>query len=166
MTPLQVTRSFGDDVWRLTAIEITFSTGMMAGGIIMTAWNGFRNKIHTMTLSSLVMGACTFAFGHITVFWFYLLLMGVFGLVMPFFNTSSTVMLQERVEEDYLGRVFGVFGMISSVMMPLGMILFGPLSDIIKIEWILIATGILLFAEGLIMSGSKVLLEAGKPRQS
>lgn len=32
LTPLQVTRSFGDDVWRLTAIEIAFSVGMMAGG--------------------------------------------------------------------------------------------------------------------------------------
>ena len=32
LTPLQVTRSFGDDVWRLSAIEIAFSIGMMAGG--------------------------------------------------------------------------------------------------------------------------------------
>ena len=165
LTPLQVARSFGDDVWRLTAIEIVFSVGMMAGGILMSVWNGFRNKIHTMTLSSVVMGACTFAFGFVSEFWFYLLLMGLFGFVMPFFNTSSTVMLQEKVEEDYMGRVFGVFGMISSAMLPLGMLLFGPLSDIIKIEWILIVTGILLFAEGLIMSGSKVLLEAGRPKQ-
>lgn len=32
LTPLQVTRSFGNDVWRLTAIEITFAIGMMLGG--------------------------------------------------------------------------------------------------------------------------------------
>lgn len=31
LTPLQVTRTFGDEVWRLTAIEIAFSVGMMAG---------------------------------------------------------------------------------------------------------------------------------------
>ncbi len=35
LTPLQVTRSFGDDVWRLTAIEVTFSIGMMLGGVLM-----------------------------------------------------------------------------------------------------------------------------------
>src|SRR3954447_9899441 len=35
LTPLQVTRSFGDDVWRLTAIEIAFSVGMMVGGGII-----------------------------------------------------------------------------------------------------------------------------------
>jgi len=37
LTPLQVTRSFGNDVWRLTLIEITFSIGMMGGGIIMAS---------------------------------------------------------------------------------------------------------------------------------
>lgn len=38
LTPLQVIRDFGSEVWRLTAIEITFSVGMMAGGIIIGAW--------------------------------------------------------------------------------------------------------------------------------
>ena len=69
LTPLQVTRSFGNDIWRLTAIEIAFSIGMICGGLIMASWGGFRNKIHTMTLSSLAIGAGTFALGLIPVFW-------------------------------------------------------------------------------------------------
>jgi DHA3 family macrolide efflux protein-like MFS transporter len=32
--------------------------------------------------------------------------------------------LQIRVDPDYMGRVFSVFTMISSVMMPLGMVFF------------------------------------------
>lgn len=63
LTPLQVARSFGNDVWRLTAIEITFSIGMMVGGVIMASWGGFKNRIHSMTLSMLVIGSCTFALG-------------------------------------------------------------------------------------------------------
>lgn len=89
--PLQVTRSFGNDVWRLTAIEITFAIGMMLGGIFMASWGGFNNKIHTMTLASLIIGARTFALGIIPVFWIYLIIMGVVGLAMPIFNTPSTV---------------------------------------------------------------------------
>ena len=61
LTPLQVTRTFGDDVWRLAAIEISFPIGMMAGGIIMASWGGFKNKIHTMTLSSVAIGVFTLA---------------------------------------------------------------------------------------------------------
>jgi len=48
-------------------------------------------------------------------------------------------------------------------MMPLGMLIFGPVSDFIKIEWLLIGTGILMLILGLIMLVNKVLIEAGKP---
>ncbi|MDD4238977.1 MAG: MFS transporter [Desulfotomaculaceae bacterium] len=163
LTPLQVTRSFGNDVWRLTAIEITFSVGMMVGGILMASWGGFINKVHTMTLSCLAIGACTFALGVIPNFGIYLAIMVLVGISMPIFNVPSTVLLQEKVEGDYLGRVFGVLGMISSVMMPMGMLVFGPLADIIKIEWLLMGTGLLLFIQGFFLLGNKVLLEAGKP---
>lgn len=163
LTPLQVTRTFGNDVWRLTAIEMTFSMGMMVGGIIMASWGGFKNKIHSMTLATLLMGACTVALGVIPIFWLYLIFMGLVGIAMPIFNTPSAVLLQEKVEPDFLGRVFGVLAMISSTMMPLGMLVFGPLSDIINIEWLLIGTGLLMFIEAFFLLGNKVLLEAGKP---
>jgi len=42
LTPLQVARSFGEDVWRLTAIEVAFSGGMMLGGLVMSVWGGFK----------------------------------------------------------------------------------------------------------------------------
>lgn len=163
LTPLQVARSFGGDVWRLTAIEITFSIGMMAGGLIMTVWGGFKNRVHTMTLSTLIIGVCTVALGLVPVFWIYLIFMGLAGIAMPIFNTPSIVLIQEKVDENYLGRVFGVFGMIASSMMPLGMLVFGPVSDSMKIEWLLIGTGLLLFIQGFFLLGSKVLIEAGKP---
>lgn len=166
LSPLQVTRSFSNDVWRLTAIEITFSIGMVLGGIIMASWGGFKNKIHTMTLSTFIIGASTFALGLIPNFWIYLVFMGLVGLALPMFNTPSTVLLQEKVEGDYLGRVFGVLGMISSVVMPLGMVVFGPLADVIKIEWLLIVTGLLMLVEGFFLLGSKVLIEAGKPMKN
>lgn len=162
LTPLQVTRIFGSDVWRLTAIEICFSVGMMLGGLLMAYWGGFKNRTHTMIGSTLVMGACTFALGVIPVFWIYLAIMGLFGVAMPMFNTPATVMLQEKVDADYLGRVFGVMAMISSSMMPLGMLVFGPISDVIDIEWLLIFTGTLLMLLCIFMAKNKALLEAGK----
>jgi DHA3 family macrolide efflux protein-like MFS transporter len=54
--------------------------------------------------------------------------------------------------------------MISSSMMPLGMLIFGPIADIVRIEWLLIATGFLLFIQSFFLIGSKDLVEAGKPK--
>lgn len=163
LTPLQVVRSFGEEVWRLSAIEIAFSTGMIAGGIMIAYWGGFKNKIHTMLLASLIMGCSIFALGVVPVFWIYLAFMGFAGISVPFFNTASIVLFQEKVEESFLGRVFGVTTMISTSMMPLGMLIFGPISDSVKIEWMLIGTGIFMFIMGFFLIGNKALRKAGEP---
>ena len=163
LTPLQVTRSFGANEWYLSAIEIAFSIGMMIGGIVIASWGGFKNKTHTMTISAFGFGIGTILLGIVPVFWIYLIVMAIVGVVMPMFNTPATVLLQEKVEPDYLGRVFGVLTMISTSVMPLGMLIFGPLADIVAIEWLLIGTGVLLFLLGFFLLGSKVLMEAGKP---
>ena len=163
LTPLQVTRSFGDDVWRLSAIEIAFSIGMMIGGGVIASWGGFQNKIKTMALASVIMGVCTLALGVVPLFWIYLAFMGLFGVAMPIFGTPGTVLLQEKVEEAYLGRVFGVMGMISTSMMPLGMLIFGPIADFIDIEWLLVGTGILIIVLAIFLGRNKDLIEAGKP---
>ena len=162
LTPLQVARSFGSDVWRLTAIEVTFSVGMMGGGILMASWGGFRNKVHSMIAACLAMGAGTVALGIISNFLVYNIVMAFVGLALPMMNTPSTVLLQQKVEEEYLGRVFGVLNMISSSMMPLGMLVFGPMADYVRIEWMLIGTGILMIVETLFLFGNKVLIEIGR----
>jgi len=164
LTPLQVTRSFGSDVWRLTAIEVAFSIGMILGGIVIASWGGFSNRIYTMALASFITGICTLALGVVPLFWVYLSIMGIVGTTIPLFNTPSTVLLQEKVGADFLGRIFGVLNMIASSMMPLGMLVFGPVADAVKIEWLLIRTGFLLFIQGFFLIGSKDLVEAGRAK--
>jgi DHA3 family macrolide efflux protein-like MFS transporter len=165
LTPLQVTRTFGDEVWRLTAIEIAFSVGMMVGGGMIASWGGFKNKVYTMTFASLLMGACTLALGVIPNFWVYLVFMAVFGVAVPIFNTPTTVLIQEKVDENYLGRIFGVFGMISTSMMPIGMLIFGPIADIVKIEWLLVGTGFFILILSIFLGRDKVLLKAGRSEE-
>lgn len=162
LTPLQVSRSFGNDVWRLTATEVAFSLGMTAGGIIMASWEGFKNKLHTMVLSNFIIAVSTFALGVVPVFWIYLGLMGLVGIALPLFNTPFIVLLQQKVEPDFLGRVFGVLTMISSSLMPLAMLAYGPAADLIKIEWLLIGTGLLMVVQSFFMLNNKVLIETGK----
>jgi DHA3 family macrolide efflux protein-like MFS transporter len=136
---------------------------MMGGGILMATWGGFKNKIHTMCLSYLAVAICTFLVGVVTNFWIYLLLMVATGLVMPLFNTPFTVLLQQKIEQEFMGRVFSVLGMISSSLMPLSMLLFGPIADVIKIEKLLIVTGVLMVIQSFMMFFNKILIEAGKP---
>lgn len=162
LTPLQVTRNYGEAVWRLTAIEIAFSVGMMLGGLVMAYWKGFNNKVYTMIFANIVMGLCTIGVGLTAYFPLYLFFMLSFGVAMPFFNTPSMVMIQTKVEPDFMGRVFGILNMISSSMMPLGMLIFGPAADVMPIEVMLLITGVLILVLSLSMHRNKELIAAGQ----
>ncbi len=163
LTPLQVTRNFGGEVWRLSAIEIAFSVGMVFGGVLIGFWGGFKNKVYTMALTGFLFGLETAGLGLVRNFWLYLAIMAVSGITIPFYNTPSMVMLQSKVEPAFMGRVLSVFGMTGSVMMPIGMLLFGPLADIVSINYLLIGTGVLLFMMVIPFLTSRQLREAGKP---
>jgi len=162
LTPLQATRTFGEEVWHLTAIEIAFSVGMMAGGILISAWGGFKNKTHTMVLSWIMFGVSTILFGVIPNFWIYLGVMVICGIAMPLYNTPSMTIMQMKVPADVMGRIFSVLAMISGLAMPLGVLLFGPLGDIMRIEILLIVTGILLVIGGFVLRTRKELIQTGK----
>ena len=116
-----------------------------------------------MVLSGILMGVFTVALGILPWFAPYLVFMALFGVVMPLFNTPAVVLLQEKVENEFLGRVFSVMTMISTLTMPAGMLLFGPLADTIKIEFMLIGTGIGLSGAAILLLASRTLVRAGEP---
>jgi len=161
LTPLQVTRSFGNDVWRLTAVEIAFSVGMMAGGVLIAAWGGLRNKAHTMVLSQFIFGVTTLLFGVVPNFWIYLAVMVLCGCSMPLFNTPSLTVMQTQIPPGMMGRVFSTLSMVSGLGMPLSIALFGPLSDVMPIEPLLVATGTLLVLGGFLLMSRKEIIAVG-----
>jgi DHA3 family macrolide efflux protein-like MFS transporter len=162
LTPLQVIRNFGDDVWRLSAIEVAFSIGVMLGGILISYWGGFKNRIYTMSLSCLLCGALTVWLGIVPYFWLYLAIMAILGLSFPLWNTPFMVLLQTTVDTAFMGRVLSVFSMISATMMPLGMIVFGPVADTVSIDILLVGTGAVITLTAIPLIRSKTLREAGK----
>lgn len=141
LTPLMVSRSFGAEMWRLTASEMTFSAGAAVGGILIAAWGGFRNRMHTTALACALYGLLMVGLGIAPIFVVYLLFNFLIGITMPCFNTPITVLLQEEVEPSMHGRVFSLVQISNSCALPLGMIIFGPLADIVQVESLLIYAG-------------------------
>jgi len=149
LTPLLVTRSFGGDVWKLTANEVAFFLGSILGGILMTAWGGFKNHFRTIGLACILWGILFTALGLSKVFPLYLAVMFLSGIPMPMFNIPTTTLLQEMVDADMQGRVFGVMQLITTTVMPLGMLVFGPIADLVTIEVLLILTSVCMVIPGL-----------------
>ncbi|PEA34229.1 MFS transporter [Bacillus toyonensis] len=142
LTPLMVTRSFGAEMWRLTASEMTFSAGAAVGGVLIAAWGGFRNRMHTTALACALYGLLMVGLGIAPVFIMYLVFNFLIGITMPCFNTPVTVLLQEKVDPVMHGRMFSLVQIANSCALPLGMIIFGPLADVFSVEVLLIYAGI------------------------
>ena len=64
------------------------------------------------------------------------------GSTVPLFTTPSMVLLQEQVDPNMQGRVFSLAQIVMTSMVPLGMVFFGPISDQIRIETLMLITGI------------------------
>ena len=149
LSPLMVVRSFGSEVWKLTANEMLWSLGALLGGAFV-AWKGeFKNKI-TMIAVSLAVFGCTFALmGLSRVFWVYLIFDCICGMFVPVLIASETVLIQTNTEKGYMGRVFALLQFVSQGMMPIAILGFGPLSDLVRIESIMIGCGLLLICWSL-----------------
>ncbi|MEG1536803.1 MAG: MFS transporter [Clostridiales bacterium] len=141
---LMVTRIFGDNYWYLTLNEMAFFVGALLGGLVIGSWGGFNNRLKTLGWGGIVAGLTTLAIGLVDIFWLYLLIMVITGFSVPFCNSPLMVLVQEKVEPDIQGRVFSLVQITATLIMPLGMAIFGPLADVIPIQWLMIGSGIAL----------------------
>ena len=114
----------------------------------MTFWGGFKNRFQTIGFSCLLWGLFFAGLGLTPVFVLYLIVMFFAGLPMPLWNASTTTLLQETVPPDMQGRVFSVQQLIMNTVMPVGMLVFGPIADVISIEILLVLTGVLMAISG------------------
>ena len=49
------------------------------------------------------------------------------------------------------GRVFGLLGSMYSGFLPIGMAAFGPLADVVPLQWIIVASGIALIGAAVLV---------------
>ena len=158
LSPLMVVRNFGNEVWMLTVLEISFGVGMAIGGALMAFIGPKLDRLNTIVATSIIFGILAVGMGFTTNLILFYVLFFIIGVVVPAFSTSAFTLLQETVEPERQGRVFGFLGIVMSVAMPIGMAVLGPLADVVSVELLLIITG----AVTVVIATVAVLLPAGK----
>jgi len=148
LTPLQIGRSFGGGVWRLTANEIVWTVGSLAGGVFMSLYGNFKDKPKIISLCLAAFGTAFGCLGMAGSFPVFLAIMAVAGFFFPVIATTQAVFIQEITQPAMMGRVFSIIQIVSAGAMPFGILFFGPLADIVSVESILIVSGILLVLVG------------------
>jgi DHA3 family macrolide efflux protein-like MFS transporter len=141
LAQLLVSRVYGDDYWYLMAMELVGFAGMMGGGLLMSIWGGFKSRVKTLVLGLSGFGALAVGMGLSRNFILYLALMAIYGVALTTVQTATTTLIQEKAEPSMQGRVFGLLGSMYSGFLPVGMAVFGPLADVIPLQWIMVGSG-------------------------
>ncbi len=144
LASLFVSRYYGDTYWYLTLVEVVGFIGMMAGGLLIGAWGGFRNRVKTLVIGMVAFGTLAIGMGLADNLFIYLVMMAIYGVALTMVQTASTTLLQENTLPEMQGRMFGLFGAMYSGFLPLGMVVFGPLSDVVSMRLLMIVSGALL----------------------
>ena len=144
MAALLVSRVYGDVYWYLTAVELVGFAGMALGGVLMGVWSGFKSRVKTFVFGLLILSIMTIGMGVSPYFILYLLMMFVYSIALTIIQTATTTIIQEKVERSMIGRVFGLLGAMYSGFLPVGMAIFGPLADMLLLQWIMVGSGIAL----------------------
>lgn len=155
LSQLFVSRVYGETYWYLSAVELAGFIGMVAGGILMSIWGGFKSRVTTMSVGLIAFGSLAIGMGLSKQFALYLTLMIIYGVAITMVQTATTTLIQEKAEMSMQGRVFGLLGAMYSGFLPVGMAIFGPMADEISLQWIMIGSGIALIALSIFVGTNK-----------
>lgn len=141
LLPILVSEYFQGGALQLGWIESAFGFGMIAGGLVLSAWGGFKKRILTSMLGLIGLGI---GFGMIglvpsNLFWLGVVSAFFAASMIPIINGPVHAILQSMVEPEMQGRVFTLVGSLGSAMAPLGLIVAGPVADAIGVQsWYII----------------------------
>ncbi|WP_158751278.1 MFS transporter [Streptomyces bicolor] len=127
--PMVLARSGGETA-ALASVNTAIGVGGVAGGLLMAAWSGPRNRARGMLLG--IIGMClsaqvAMALAGGVVGWCAAILVG--AALMPMINGVMQAIVQTKVPREWHGRVFGAVMFLSQISVPLATAVSGPLAD-------------------------------------
>ncbi len=152
LTPLLVSEYFGGGALELGWLEAVFGVGVIIGGILLGVWGGFKRRMVTVLSGMVGLGAGMALVGLVPTDGFNLALAGMLlsGLMIPIVNGSVGAIMQATVDPDKQGRVFTLVGSAAAAMSPIGLILAGPLSDVLGIQTWFVIGGVVCSLAGVV----------------
>ncbi len=152
LQPLLITQEFNGGPWHIGAMESAWGIGMIAGGLLLSAWGGFKRRILTSMVGLLGLGAGVALTGLAPSHWFWLALVGsaVTGVGNPITNGPLMAIIQARVAPEMQGRVLTMIQSLAGGMMPLSMLVSAPIADAFGVRVWFLAAAVVCVLMGLV----------------
>jgi len=129
--PLVVTQHFGLGVLEVGWMGTTGGIGLLAGGLLLTLWGGFKKRILTALPAVILMGIGLSLIGMAPKALFAIALVGnlIFSFMRPIIDGSIFAMLQSIIQPEKQGRVLSIILSGSAASALGGLLIAGPVVD-------------------------------------
>ncbi len=153
LVPILATRALNGDIARFAGLQMAFGVGLVAGGVTLGLWGGFKRRVVTAIVAVMGIGAGLLAVGLTPVMMpeMAFVALGGVGFMIPLINGSIQAVIQAAVPAELQGRVFTFVMSGSSAMVPLGMAVAGPLADAFGVRVWYWSAGLLMMGAGLML---------------
>lgn len=151
LLPLLVKDHFSGNAQAFGWLESSFGIGVVAGGVVLSVWGGFKRKIVTSQVGVVGIGIAHVALGVTPGTLFAVALISVFvsGFMMAF-NGAAYAVLQSTIAPEMQGRVFTLITSLATGISPLSLAVAGPLAEQFGVQFWYIAGGIVCVLMGSI----------------
>jgi len=156
LLPLLVSQHFQSGALQLGWLNTALGVGLVAGGILLSVWGGFRRRIMTTMLGLVGIGVAMSVVGLAPASGLNLAIGAMFllGVNLALTNGPFMAAIQATVEPGIQGRVITLLHSICAAASPLGLIIAGPLADLVGVRaWFMLSAGMcfVMAAAGVLM---------------
>lgn len=144
LLPLLVKDHFGGGAQAFGWVESSHGIGVVAGGLILSVWGGFKRKMVTSQVGVVGIGIGNLALGVAPGTLFVAALAAAFltGLMLAF-NGAAYAVLQSTVLPEMQGRVFTLISSLTTAVSPLSLAVAGPLAEAFGVQVWYVAGGVI-----------------------
>ncbi len=152
LAPMVLART-GSNTVVFGMVESAAAIGGVVGGVVMSAWGGFRRRVNGVLLGWLISAAGLMLVGSGQGLPLWLPAAFLTSLVSPLVNTSNQAIWQAKVAPDVQGRVFSARRLIAWFTNPISPIIGGTMADFVLEPAMRGGTGLATFFGPLVGTG-------------
>ncbi len=113
------------------SVQTAGAIGAVVGGVIMSAWGGFKRRVHGVLFGWIISGLGMAIIGLAGGLPVWVTGIVISALVGPLVNASNQAIWQSKVAPDLQGRVFSARRLIAWFTNPISPIIAGTLADFV-----------------------------------
>jgi DHA3 family macrolide efflux protein-like MFS transporter len=120
----------------LSLLESMMGVGIVAGGLTLGIWGGFKNRVATSLLGvvGIGLGVLVFGLAPANLFWVGVAGTAFLGFMNPIANGPLQAIMQSKIEPEMQGRVMGLTNSLCTMMMPISLLIAAPVAELLGVR--------------------------------